>query len=502
MRLTKLSSFVTTFAAAIAASGVSFGQLADSPPVKNPFYSSIERASIENFDDTEAESLITQTAFDDSAGSLESRFEALEAEWSKYKEGVDKKSAAAAKKPTYKIGGRLHLDHWAFPSSSDGIDWFEHPSGVQAGTDPEDRIQFRRLRVETKGDIFDTMLYDFDFDFATPGTVEIKDAYLGFKNLPNNQQFLIGNQKRPLGLDHLNSSRFNVFIERPMVVDAFNEDARRLGMAMYGYTDDEMYHWRYGIYNLANIKSSGKYIGDDYQLSGNARLSSSPWYDESSGGRGYFHWAVSGVLAHPDGNNTDTATNVNEARFAARPEARTDSRWIDTGRVAGAQWYEVLGLEAILNVGALQVTGEYQTTWMQRDSSTAGTGPDLQFQGGYIYAAYTLTGEHIPYDRKTGTIGRMKPFENFFLVDRCCGDHGTGWGLWQVAMRYSYLDLTDGDIEGGVENNWTVGLNWWWTSHSRLQFNAIYGTIDDHKPVGGFTEGDFFILGTRLAVDF
>ena len=503
----KLKCLAAGVLATLAAASAGFAQEATDGVADNPFYQKVQQASVVDVGSTSLagapeESGVQTVSYEDPDVPLEQRFEALAEEWQSYKKGVDKKKADSAKKPSYKIGGRLHADYWAFPNATEGINYFENPSGPLMGTDPEDRLLFRRLRVETKGDIFDTMLYDFDFDFATPGRVEIKDAYLGFKNLPNNQSFLIGNQKRPLGLDHLNSSRFNVFIERPMVVDSFNDDARRLGMAMYGYSDDELYHWRYGVYNLDNVKSTGKYIGDHMQLSGNARLSSSPWYDESSGGRGYFHWAVAGMVAHPDGLSSDTASNDNEGRFRARPEARSTRQWVDTRPIAGIRWYEILGFETILNVGALQVVAEWQSNWVQRDETTSNPGDNLNFHGGYIYAAYTLTGEHVPYNRKTGTIGRMKPFENFFLVDRCDGGYGHGWGLWQVAFRYSYLDITDRDIQGGVGTNYTFGLNWWWTSHSRLQFNAIVGDIDERRAAGGFSSGNYTILGTRFAVDF
>jgi phosphate-selective porin OprO/OprP len=66
----------------------------------------------------------------------------------------------------------------------------------------------------------------------------------------------------------------------------------------------------------------------------------------------------------------------------------------------------------------------------------------------------------------------------------------------------SYLDLSDQDIQGGVGRNVTLGLNWWWNSHARLQVNLVRGNITEHRPQGGFTEGDFWALGTRMAVDF
>ncbi|MEZ6061794.1 MAG: porin [Planctomycetaceae bacterium] len=436
--------------------------------------------------------------FEDRLKKLEEGWEKLDTAWTKFDEAEKKAKADAAKKPTFKLNGRIHADFWDFLNQDPAIGFFEHPDPAQAnfGTDPEDRFAFRRVRLEMGGDILETMLWRTQIDFNNPQTPEFKDVYFGFKNLPNNQELLIGNQKRPLGLDHLNSSRNNVFLERPFVVEAFNEDARRPGICMYGHTDDESIHWRYGAYYLENITTDGRVIGDSRQMSLNGRLATSPWYDEASDGRGYFHLAISGMAAKPDGDVTAAMSNSNESRFRTRPEARSDSRWLDTGRIAGAHWYEVLGLESIFNVGPLQVVGEYQHNFVQRDGFS-----DVQFHGGYFYVSYFLTGEHIPYERTSGTIGRVKPFENFFLVDKCDGCRGHGWGAWNIAARYSYLDVTDADILGGVGESGTLALNWFWTPYSKVQFNLIYGQIDNRN-VAGFTGGDYLIAGTRFAVEF
>jgi len=436
--------------------------------------------------------------------TIAQRLNAVEELLEKDAQAEVKAKADAAKKPSLKITGRIHADYWDFIDDSPGIGFFEHPNAADDnfGTDPEDRFFFRRIRLRFQGDVFETMLYRMQIDFNTPDSGEIKDMYIGFKELPIFGLILVGNQKRPLGLDHLNSSRFNVFIERPLVVEAFNEDARRFGIAAYRHSDDLVYNWRYGIYTLENASRDGKVIGDSMQLSGNLRLASSPWYDETSGGRGYFHWAVAGMFAKPDGDAGPADANANEARFRTRAELRSDQRWLNTGRIAGADWYEILGLESIVNVGPLQFVAEYQANWLQRDDFTAGTGPDVTFHGGYAYLAWMLTGEHVPLDRATGTIDRVKPFENFFVVNRCGGGWGGGWGAWQVALRYSYLDLTDHDIRGGVQNNATLGLVWYMNPYASLQVNAIYGDIEDREPVGGFSDGHFTALGTRLRVDF
>ncbi len=435
--------------------------------------------------------------FDERLKELEKQFESrLEAE----KEA----KAAAKKKPTFKLGGRIHMDYWNFLDNEPGIGFLENsdPTAATFGDDPEDRFVFRRIRMEFSGDIPQNMLWRMQIDFNNPSSAEMKDIYFGWNNLPGNNTFLIGNQKRPLGLDHLNSSRYNVFAERPLVVESFNEDARRVGAAVYGYSDEEDVHWRYGIYSLENISRDGRFIGDSSQLGGYGRLAASPWYDAASGGRGYYHWALAGAVAKPDGDNFPNDTNANEGRFRTRPLARSSSRWLDTGRIAGADWYEIVALESMLNLGRLQLTGEYMASFMQRDNVTPGTGQDLSFQGFYAYASYFLTGEHMPYNRRTGTLARVKPFENFFVVDRMLGGTGCGWGALQIAGRYDYLDLTDQDITGGEQQSYTLGVNWYWNAYSKVQTNLVYGDIKDRGPIGGFDGGDFWILGSRFMCDF
>ncbi len=323
------------------------------------------------------------------------------------------------------------------------------------------------------------MYYKMETEFANVNDFEIRDTYFGFRNLPFLQSLTIGNQKRPFGLDHLNSSRYNVFIARPDVVEAFNEDARRLGIASYGVSDDLRYNWRYGVWNLERIQDDGIYIGDSYQLQAAGRLATTYWWDEPSEGRGYGHFAVSGAVADPD--ETGGPQNNNEARFRTRPEARTAKRWLNTGRIDDVERFDILGLEHVFNYGALQWTSEVQGLWNNRNDGSE----DADFWGGYTYVSYFLTGEHLPWSRESGTLGRVKPHENFFLVNACDGERGGGWGAWQVAARYSHIDLNDADVFGGESDSVTLGLNWYWNQNANMQFNYVIGRINDSAVVDG-----------------
>lgn len=442
----------------------------------------------------------------DAYATLLERVGDLESSWEKYQDKLKSEADEKKKKPTFKLNGRVHLDNWNFLDSDAGINELETGNPTD---DPEDRWDFRRIRMEFSGDVPGNMEWRMQIDFNNPSSAEMKDVYLGFNSLPHNQVLLIGNQKRPIGLDHLNSSRHNVFAERPLAVETFNEDARRLGVCMYGYTEDESVHWRYGAYLLENISTIGRYRGDFDEAGLYGRLSASPWYDNISGGRGYWHCAIAGSVNQTDGDGQlDLDQNDNEARFRTRPEARSDSRWWDTGRMLGAEGYQQLAFESMLNIGALQITGEYFNTWVQRDALGGFNGSDLYFNGGYLFAHYFLTGEHIPLSRTTGTINRVKPFENFFVVDRCNGGTGRGWGALGVGLRADYLDLSDSDIRGGRGYTVTAGLNWYWTAYSKIQANYITGEIENagqgrsNVPLPAGIDGDFNILGFRYMIDF
>ena len=386
-----------------------------------------------------------------------------------------------------KLFGRIHLDYWNSADSDPGTNVFETGS---PDLDPQNNIEFRRARIGVSGDIQSNMLYKIEIDFGHPSEFAFKDMVLGWKDLPTVQTVLLGNQKRPYGLDHLNSSRYNVFLERPFSVEAFNQDARRLGLTSNGMSEDQEWNWRYGFYNMRDWAKDGEYVGDTLQPEFAGRLANTLWYEDE--GRDYAHWALSGTYARPNGDGVPGDAS-NEGRFRTRPEARTQSRWIDTGRIDGIDNYVLAGAEGVVNVGPFQVTAELQNSWVDRDARSNPT-----FWGGYIYVSHFLTGEHIPWSRKNGILGRVKPNHNV----------GTGGsGAWQVALRYSEADFSDKDIRGGAGDALTLGLNWHWNANARMQFNYTRGSISgrsvlDDDATDVFTGGDYEFLGVRFMVDF
>lgn len=146
------------------------------------------------------------------------------------------------------------------------------------------------------------------------------------------------------------------------------------------------------------------------------------------------------------------------ARVRARPEVGlTPVRLVDTGTLQGVDRIDRGGLEAGWLHGPLLVQGEYLTLRAKRPATR-----DFHSHGGYVSAAWLLTGETHGY--------KASGFAN--------PDPGQPWGAVELALRYASLDLDDGAVAGGSEHDWTLGLNWYLGSHFKLQANYIRAFSD------------------------
>jgi phosphate-selective porin OprO and OprP len=173
-----------------------------------------------------------------------------------------------------------------------------------------------------------------------------------------------------------------------------------------------------------------------------------------------------------------------------RPELRIDpTSLISTGAIANVSSAQVYSVEAAGTYGPLFMQGEYFWFNIQRDANTGLPpigAPDLKFQGGYGQVGYVLTGETHPYNAAAAAYGGIKPAHPFDI-------NGGGWGAWEIAARYSTMDLnnligTTTGVAGGRQNVVTVGLNWYANSNVRLMFDYLHGDIS--KQIGPTNFGD------------
>jgi phosphate-selective porin OprO/OprP len=118
---------------------------------------------------------------------------------------------------------------------------------------------------------------------------------------------------------------------------------------------------------------------------------------------------------------------------------------------------------------------------------------NLLFQGYYVEALVFLTGESREWDQCNFIFKRVTPRRPV----RFSGD--SGYGAWELGVRYSFLDLSHKAIRAGELQGVTVGVNWYMNANAKMQFNYDYTHRGNTNTPA---QGHVHAFGTRMALDF
>jgi phosphate-selective porin OprO/OprP len=408
--------------------------------------------------------------------NFESRIAALEAALAdeKKKEEVEWKDVSDQKWTT-KIGGSVFGDMVLYPNVDPAIE------GLGADYH-ENYFEFRRARLFASGTGYGVYDYKFNLDWES-GSASVKDIYVGIHEIPLLGYVRFGHYFGPIGLESQTSSKYTTFMERSLATVAFGDD-RQLGVCAYNNTANDTFHIQYGAFIEGFEPDDFEVVDDNQGVRLAARGVWTPVY--TANGRGVLHFGISGLYVDaPD----------DEVQFRNRPEVHKNQRWIDTGTIA-AHSYGTLGVELAAIHGPLSLQGE---CFFTRADSVAGG--DVDLYGAYAYASYFLTGESRNYDNVAKSFGRVHPNTNFWIVPTCDGP-AAGWGAWELAGRWSWVDFTDPGLaavtSAGQLNDLTVGVNWHWNPYTRVMFEYIHPFLNRNDI--GAAEAD--IVGMRMQVDF
>ena len=454
-----------------------------------------------------------------------------------------------------KIGGRTQVDAVAF-SQSQATDQLPN----QGGLDPElaDTVNFRRARLRVEGRMYEFYDWACEYDFVNQINVNnevfpterdsgpltaVTDLWLQVREVPILGIVRVGNQKDPYGYEHLTSSRWLNFMERSFAQDAFEgpfNNGFLPGIQLLNSTEDGTVGWQVGEFkNTSNPFGFSNSSGGSMTV---GRLVYLPVFEDE--GRKLLHLAVSGRTMEPRKQYTsfDRATGlpigapITAVRFRSRgsirngPPGPLNSIYADSGLLEG-DWQNMIGLECVGNNGPWSFQSEYFGSWLY-NATTTSAGPlvtngyqpkpgtsigTVYFQSAYAEVLYFLTGESRTYSKLEYRFDRPVPNNNFYAIRH----RNTGrWpslseGAWQVGMRYNWLCLDDGQVNGGVLNGVTLGLNWLLNPNARVYFNydATYrdfastpwkkdstGAVVPSPSYDG--SGWIHGFGTRLAFDF
>ncbi len=233
---------------------------------------------------------------------------------------------------------------------------------------------------------------------------------------------------------------------------------------------------------------------------------------------GFSNFQIGGSASHIL-NLTGTATPGGARSIALqdRPEIRVDgnrlvstagSTAIASGNAAnipmtgGGLW----GLEGGGNWRNFFLYGEYMNFGVDRDvhcvgctpvNGLAGVNPgDPRFHGWYVEGSWILTGETKTYST-VSVNNEMATFNNPRIITPFDPSSGN-WGAWELAARYSDLDLNwhegsagqtlaaspVGGVRGGEEKIWTLGVNWYPNNNVLMRFNYLFVDVNKLGVIG------------------
>ncbi|MGH7788655.1 MAG: OprO/OprP family phosphate-selective porin [Candidatus Binatia bacterium] len=341
------------------------------------------------------------------------------------------------------IGAKTQLD-WNVSDPGIGVKRMFGLQGTYTG------VEFRRARIALAGTVYKNVDYKFEYDFAD-GSPAFKDVYMGVKGLPIVQYVRVGHFKEPFSLEEITSDDFTTFMERSLP-NAF-APSRNTGIAAMPVFFEEHMTVTAGAFRETN--NSGYGYGNDQEYNVTARITGVPVYRDE--GRNLIHLGLS--YSHK-------FRHMENISFAQRPESHlfpvnlVNTQSIETDGV------DLINPEIAFVRGPLSVQAEYMNALVQQvDASN----PD--FGSFYVYASYFLTGEQRPYRLATGAFDRIMPRSNFTSDLK-------HWGAWELAARFSRLDLDSEDIDGGTLDDITAGVNWYLNPNMRITVNYVWAHLE------------------------
>ena len=359
---------------------------------------------------------------------------------------------------SFRLGGRFYIDTVYYDEDKNDLG--------------DTGIGMRTILVEMNGTLSKNWSYRFSWGGFTNGGnvssagVNLDDAYvryLGFDHVV----LTVGQHTEPFSLEEQTSSLHTTFMERALP----NAFAPGTTLGISAATGGKNWFATGGFFSeqISDYKDQGS---QGYGIT--TYLSTSPWRGE----RGNIH--VGNSLSYRFiGDETSVF-------FRNRPESGlTSVRYVNTGTIKGADEMGRFGIDMVGIFGPWSLQGEYIYTAVNRNSGYR----DVDFSGWYTFLSWFPTGENRKY-KENGVFGAITPAHSY--------------GAWELALRYSSIDLNDVDITGGEEQNITLGINWYIHRQVRLMCNYTYVMTDSKANDNGSVLGNDspHILNMRFQVNF
>ncbi len=388
------------------------------------------------------------------------------------------------------------------------------PTGIGKQLDGD---YWRRLRPNFSGGFWEVGEFNVEMKLENlqNGTTGLDDVWVGVKGIPFIGTVRLGHFHMPHGLeaDMYSSSKPSTFFEVYSGNAAFYQGERCASGVLLTNTFWDKDSNGYGrmTYAFAGVRpdindNGTDFANGDYEFTG--RLTGLPIYQND--GRCLLHIGASATWRHVKPNVTTGApgtvtfstdaqlrdraggdngfgNNTNPVPAGFQPSPGNKNAWISTGAILASST-TVFGPELLYIHGPFSLQAEYD--WAFINSAVVGgkSQGNLGFTGGYVQLSYFLTGENRTYDKRQGRLGGeyiAKANTPFWLVKDENGGFNYGLGAWELAARFSRLELLDPVIKGGILDQWEFGVNWHLNNNMRLQFMYLHANRFDIPGVPG-----------------
>jgi phosphate-selective porin OprO/OprP len=309
-------------------------------------------------------------------------------------------------------------------------------------------VNLRRGRLYFLGTFDDfTANITPDFGDRPDGVVSLFEAnvnYIGIKPLT----FTVGYYHPWVSLDDATNPANELFLERPGIVNVYRRLAAGISRASLGANAATEDYFASAYLTGSRFGAQQPTLLNGEQLGLVGRLAMRPYHDDDWN----LHAGFSGQTVFHPNINANGAPGVSRTTldFGVDAELEIDfNELVNTGPLSarganayggalGASWRNFL------------VESEYYQINVNQSKLPGVPSPTLGFNGGYVDVAWVLTGEPIPYDITRAAWSRPKPAHPFSVG-------GGGIGAWEIAARYSALNL-DSNIIPGVPQSVTGGV--------------------------------------------
>jgi phosphate-selective porin OprO/OprP len=364
---------------------------------------------------------------------------------------------------------------------------------------------FRRARLGLSGKVFGDFDYGILLDFGGSGAEDagrIQDLWLQYSGI-DNFRFRIGAFPPSLGLADAASTNGSTFPERAAAADIARGLAgadTRVGAGVIGSGERWFVSAVLTGATVSGLNSAGGFNSAtfDEQQGYALRLAGTPLRGED--------WLIhaganASVIAQPADRGTATTPRY-AVQLRERPELRVDgTRLVDTGAI-DADGAAALGLELAFQRNNILVQTEYFDFTIDRRNPAAGLS-DPEFSGWYVDGAWVLTGERRKYNTNTAAFDAPPVAKPFDLAA------GT-WGAWELAARYSVVDLDSNPdsavvanrIRGGEQTVTSLGLNWFPNPTVKFMLGVQDVSVERRNAAGASLDQDFQTVNLRSQFAF